>query len=123
MDGVLMPLFEKLRERVSVSHVVVITDGEKVPEGMLDYEALLESASGQRFAEPAFDENQAAAMCYTTGTTGRPKGVLYSLGHKDVSTTMVYTHVLNRGGRGVLGSSTRPLQARSRVNRTRTSSA
>ncbi|MBI4482186.1 MAG: long-chain fatty acid--CoA ligase [Acidobacteria bacterium] len=78
VDAVLLPLFERLRERVSVSHVVAITDGGKVPEGMLDYEALLARASGQPFAEPALDENQAAAMCYTTGTTGRPKGVLYS---------------------------------------------
>jgi fatty-acyl-CoA synthase len=45
---------------------------------MLDYEQLLAAADVDRFTEPDLNERQAAAMCYTSGTTGRPKGVLYS---------------------------------------------
>ncbi len=50
-----------------------------LPEGMelLCYEELMEAAD-ESFAWPSFDENTAAALCYTSGTTGKPKGVLYS---------------------------------------------
>ncbi|HCW08729.1 MAG TPA: long-chain fatty acid--CoA ligase, partial [Cytophagales bacterium] len=44
----------------------------------LDYEQLLSSADEKKFIPYDGDENTAAAMCYTTGTTGKPKGVLYS---------------------------------------------
>src|SRR5256714_4365660 len=79
VDDVLLPLWEKIRERVGVEHVVVIpTSGRPVPDGMLDYERLLAVVDVHRFTEPDLNERQAAAMCYTSGTTGRPKGVLYS---------------------------------------------
>src|SRR5437763_9536337 len=79
VDDVLLPLWEKFRERVSVEHVVVIpTSGHPVPDGMLDYERLLAAADVDRFAEPDLLARQAAALCYTSGTTARPKGVLYS---------------------------------------------
>lgn len=60
---------------------VVINDGDQPPAttlpNVLDYETLLAGASDQ--AElPQLDENSAAAMCYTSGTTGNPKGVVYS---------------------------------------------
>src|SRR5262249_16906268 len=59
---------------------VVMTDGE-LPKSRLtplyDYEALLRDAP-DTFEFPALDENSAAGMCYTSGTTGNPKGVLYS---------------------------------------------
>jgi fatty-acyl-CoA synthase len=50
-----------------------------LPEGMelLCYEELM-AASDESYAWPSFDENTAAALCYTSGTTGKPKGVLYS---------------------------------------------
>jgi fatty-acyl-CoA synthase len=52
-----------------------------VPTSALDYETLLAGASEEeRF--PSFDENSAASLCYTSGTTGEPKGVLYS--HRSV---------------------------------------
>lgn len=62
----------------SVRHVVVMDDGgdEPIPAGVLSYEELLGSSPA---AGPAVvDETDAAALCYTSGTTGRPKGVLYS---------------------------------------------
>jgi fatty-acyl-CoA synthase len=46
--------------------------------GLLDYEALLAGADPDGFEYAAHDENDAVSMCYTSGTTGRPKGVVYS---------------------------------------------
>ncbi|TCJ14832.1 fatty-acid--CoA ligase [Rubrobacter taiwanensis] len=78
VDEDFLPLLDRVRERVDVERVIVISRDGSVPEGMLDYEELLESADEERFEYPDFDEGQAAALCYTSGTTGRPKGVLYS---------------------------------------------
>src|SRR5262249_42929086 len=58
-----------------------------------DYEDLLASADSDRFVEPHLDEQAAASMCYTSGTTGRPKGVLYS--HR-----AIVLHSLAHGLRG-----------------------
>jgi fatty-acyl-CoA synthase len=66
-----MPDFE------ATEREVVMPDGPGGREGALDYEELIAGGDpGFEFGE--FDENTAAAMCYTSGTTGRPKGVLYS---------------------------------------------
>jgi fatty-acyl-CoA synthase len=66
-----MPRFE------ATEREVVMPDGPGDRDGALDYEELI--AAGDPSSEfPEFDENTAAAMCYTSGTTGRPKGVLYS---------------------------------------------
>lgn len=79
VDGSLLPLFEKFRDRVDFERVVVLREGdETLPDGALDYEELLEGADEGLFEYPELDENLAAAMCYTSGTTGKPKGVLYS---------------------------------------------
>ena len=56
---------------------VVLPDGPGTRAGAFDYEELL-AAGDPGFEFPELDENAAAAMCYTSGTTGRPKGVLYS---------------------------------------------
>jgi fatty-acyl-CoA synthase len=82
VDRSLLKLFWPLVERLeSVEHVVVMDDGasEEVPDDprVHDYETLLAAASPVEF-ETIADENQAAAMCYTSGTTGHPKGVVYS---------------------------------------------
>src|SRR5919106_4750686 len=76
VDETLVPVFEKFGERTNVEHVVVVT--EDVPDGMVSYEDLIGSSDEADFEYPDFDEKQAAAMCYTSGTTGRPKGALYS---------------------------------------------
>ncbi len=78
VDQSLLPLLEKFRHNISAQHIIVISQDGPPPEGMLDYEQLLAAASETEFTLPAIDENTAAAMCYTSGTTGRPKGVLYS---------------------------------------------
>jgi len=87
VDECLVPLFEKFRAQTpSIEHVIVIpTSGEsgltapdQASRDYIDYESLLASADPQAFTEMPIDENDAAAMCYTSGTTGRPKGVLYS---------------------------------------------
>jgi fatty-acyl-CoA synthase len=77
VDESLLPLLETFRERAAFRHVVVVSEGGAVAPGMLDYEALL--SSGDEAAEfPEPDERDAAAMCYTSGTTGRSKAVVYS---------------------------------------------
>jgi fatty-acyl-CoA synthase len=78
VDDILLPTYEKFRSAVHLERVwVVPTSGEPVPPGYANYEELLAGARGD-FRYPDVDENEAAAMCYTSGTTGQPKGVLYS---------------------------------------------
>jgi acyl-CoA synthetase (AMP-forming)/AMP-acid ligase II len=74
---VLWPLVESFRERVGFAHVVAVGDGP-TPDGAVEYEELLASADASDFEDRDVDERAAAAMCYTSGTTGQPKGVLYS---------------------------------------------
>src|SRR5215207_9740430 len=78
VDETLVPVFQKFREKTGVEHAVIVTEGGEVPEGMISYEDLIGDADETDFEYPEFDEKQASAMCYTSGTTGRPKGVLYS---------------------------------------------
>ena len=77
VDETLVPVWEKFGERTGVEHAVVVTEGD-VPEGMISYEDLIGEVDESDFVYPAFDERQASALCYTSGTTGRPKGALYS---------------------------------------------
>ena len=78
VDESLLPLLDKFRDRAGFHHVVVVTDGGAAPPGMLEYESLLAGASGVSPDLPEPDERAAAVMCYTSGTTGRSKGVVYS---------------------------------------------
>jgi len=77
-----LPLFEAMKDRIpTVKHFVVITDEEKIPQTTLSpvssYETLLRQASAE-YSFHDFDENTPMAMCYTTATTGTPKGCVYT---------------------------------------------
>src|SRR2546425_4333153 len=78
IDDTLLPLLEKFRADVRIEHIVVIEHGGQAPAGTIGYEKLLAGADANAFAYPELDEREAAAMCYPSGTTGRPKGVVYS---------------------------------------------
>ena len=91
VDESLVPALAKLAPSFeTVAHYVVMGDGEleqaeleQLPNA-LRYEQLLEEADADApFEYPELDERQAAALCYTSGTTGNPKGVLYS--HRSIS--------------------------------------
>jgi acyl-CoA synthetase (AMP-forming)/AMP-acid ligase II len=65
-----------------IKHYVLMTDRAHMPAqtpipGLLCYEELVEAEDGQ-YAWPSFDENTASSICYTSGTTGHPKGAVYS---------------------------------------------
>jgi fatty-acyl-CoA synthase len=76
VDESLLPVLESFATACDFDHVVVVTQGHAAPSGMLSYEGLLAEARPMEW--PQLDERAAAAMCYTSGTTGRPKGVVYS---------------------------------------------
>ncbi len=82
-DLTFTPLVEKLREHFKpIKTYVALTNRTHMPSettipGLLCYEDLLAQAS-ETIVWPEFDENTACALCYTSGTTGEPKGALYS---------------------------------------------
>jgi fatty-acyl-CoA synthase len=78
VDDVLLPLLGKFRSRVNFERVFVVPFGDCPSDTAFEnYEDLLKLATGD-FEYAQLNENDAAAMCYTSGTTGCPKGVLYS---------------------------------------------
>jgi fatty-acyl-CoA synthase len=77
IDDVLLPVYESIRARTNFERVFVVPYGCAVPKGYESYEDFLAGADDS-FVYPAIDENEAASMCFTSGTTGKPKGVVYS---------------------------------------------
>ncbi len=97
-------LVESLIENLtSVKGVIILTDKEHMPETSLEnvlcYEELLEAES-EDFVWPEMDENTASSLCYTSGTTGNPKGVLYS--HRS---TILHTWIASSGNSMSVSSS------------------
>jgi fatty-acyl-CoA synthase len=82
VDLTFIPILEKIASQIpSVERFIVFTDNAHMPQTTLKnvvaYEDWIAEVDGD-FKWKTFDENTAAAMCYTSGTTGDPKGVLYS---------------------------------------------
>ncbi|TBW34516.1 long-chain-fatty-acid--CoA ligase [Siculibacillus lacustris] len=82
VDLTFLPIVEILADKLpTIERIVVLTDGAHLPETRLTnvvaYEDWLAEADDD-FAWATFDETTAAGLCYTSGTTGHPKGVLYS---------------------------------------------
>jgi fatty-acyl-CoA synthase len=81
-DITFVPLLEKIADRLpTIERYIVLTDAEHMPnttlKNAIPYEQWIAEVDGD-FTWRSFDENTAAGMCYTSGTTGDPKGVLYS---------------------------------------------
>ncbi|HEY1272047.1 MAG TPA: long-chain fatty acid--CoA ligase [Terriglobales bacterium] len=78
VDDVLLPIYESFADNVRFERVFVVPfSGLPTPSGHEDYESFVKQGPGRQTL-PEVDENAAVAMCYTSGTTGKPKGVAYS---------------------------------------------
>ena len=93
VDDVLLPLYRQVAALHNFEKVIVVPfSGAPVPPEFLDYEQLLADADPDGFVYEPHAEDDPVAMCYTSGTTGRPKGVAYS--HRS---TVLHTLVASLG--------------------------
>ena len=74
-DASLAPILDGIRDQIPCVREIMVLEDEPAGE---DYEKRLADAPSTPYAWPRLDENEAAASCYTSGTTGNPKGVVYS---------------------------------------------
>lgn len=82
VDDVLLPTLEKFRNQVRFERIFVVPHcGEPIPAGFENYEDWLQQAQG-KFEYPTLSEQDGSSMCFTSGTTGNPKAVVYS--HRSV---------------------------------------
>ena len=96
VDACLLPVLARVASDLrTVERIIVIGEAPGIPNEFLRYEHLL-AAEEPEFDWPELDERSAAAMCYTTGTTGDPKGVVYS--HRSI-----YLHALSGCSPWVMG--------------------
>lgn len=82
VDPLVLPVVEKIRKQLNTERgFVVLTDDANMPDtplsGAISYESLIANQP-ENYDWPELDENKASSLCYTSGTTGEPKGVLYS---------------------------------------------
>jgi fatty-acyl-CoA synthase len=85
IDASIAPLLARVRDQLTTVQHIIVKGSAAAPtsavqglgDGLLDYDTLIDAAPGG-FEYPDIDEKQGMAMCYTSGTTGNPKGVMYS---------------------------------------------
>jgi fatty-acyl-CoA synthase len=93
VDDILLPLYRQFAHLHAFDKVIVFPfSGAPVPDGFVDYEALLVGADPDAFVYAPHEETDPVSMCYTSGTTGRAKGVVYS--HRS---TVLHTLVASLG--------------------------
>ncbi len=104
VDLTFVPLVESISDSLEgIKGIIVLTDKENMPEtelkNVICYEELI-ADEPTKYDWPVFDENTASSLCYTSGTTGNPKGVLYS--HRS---TLLHTWIVSSGNVGKVSSS------------------